>query len=552
MTRTQLKLAVLRDDLPVLRAALESAGVQTAGEPSVLTSAYYDSADHKLRQQALSFCVQEQDNHHIQSLRGNDAAADSGTFGEWRDTITGERPDPTAPETGPRLRAIIEDELRPLFKIQIRRTLYKIDADPSIEIVAALDEGDIRAADSTVAEPLCELELELKRGDPAALYDIALQLSNSAPLRIETQSHPEQGYRLSGAELEPVTAKPLALKPSMTVEAVLQDVGRECLRHLLRNEADAVRGDPEAFHQMRVAVRRLRSMLSALRPMLPADHYQRIQEELKWLMASLGPVRDWDVFATDLLASVKSTFPDDVDLSGLAEAAKVQRRVRFDVARETLISGRYAGSMLRLKRWFEIRGWREQPASKHSAPLFAPIIDIAPELIERRWRQVRKRTRHFVRLSTQGRHEARIGLKKLRYLAEFLGSLFEADDLKAFMKRLKPLQEGLGHVNDVSRARRLVKEIGCHLTGPTNEIGQEAGLVLGWHMHGIAIREQELVKLVRRLKRTDRFWTGRHPEADSPGAHIRDLSDTAPAARPPSGQSSAPAAPSVTAPLPVS
>jgi triphosphatase len=42
---------------------------------------------------------------------------------------------------------------------------------------------------------LSEVELELKSGDPAAIYDVALRLLDVAPLRIETRSKAERGYR---------------------------------------------------------------------------------------------------------------------------------------------------------------------------------------------------------------------------------------------------------------------------------------------------------------------------------------------------------------------
>jgi triphosphatase len=248
-------------------------------------------------------------------------------------------------------------------------------------------------ADGEAAEPVCELQLDLNRGDPAFLYNMALRLLDAAPLRIAKQSVPERGYRLTGAELGAVTAKPRALKPFMAVETVLQSVGRECLGHLLCNEAAAIAGGAEAFRQMRVALRRLRSALAAARSMLPIEQYRWLQEELKWLAGNLGPARDWDVFMADLLAPVQSALPEDAHLRQLANAAKRHRREAYNVAKEAIESRRYAASMLKLARWFESRGWREQQASEHSAPLFAPIAEVAPPLIERPWRQARKRTK---------------------------------------------------------------------------------------------------------------------------------------------------------------
>jgi triphosphatase len=493
--------------VPALRLALDKACAKTVPESSLVTSTYYDSPDLKLWQQSLSLHVQEQNGRRVQVVKSIGSAAARGMVdGEWRDPIAADRPDLAAPETGTRLGVVVGDALRPLFKTQIRRALFKVDPDPSVEIAAALEEGELSAADGDAAEPVCELQLDLNRGDPAFLYNMALRLLDAAPLRIATQSVPERGYRLTGAEREAVTAKPLALKPFMTAETVLQSVGRECLGHLLGNEPAAIAGDAEAFHQMRVALRRLRSALAAVRSMLPIEQYRWLQEELKWLAGNLGPARDWDVFIADLLAPVQSALLEDAHLGQLANAAKRHRRAAYNVAKEAIESRRYAASMLKLARWFETRGWREQQASEHSAPLFAPIAEVAPLLIERPWRQARKRSKRFAKLSQDERHQARIAVKNLRYMTEFLGGLFEADEVDALMVRLKRLQEELGYLNDVRTGRRLIKQIARPADDHSSEVGQCAGMVIGWHIRGLTNSEANLGRNVRRFRKAKPFW----------------------------------------------
>ena len=183
MAEVQLKLVTLPSQLPALRLALDKACAKTVPESSLVTSTYYDSPDLKLWQQSLSLHVQEQNGRRVQVVKGiGSAAAWRGMVDrEWQDPIAADRPDLAAPETGPRLGAVVGDALRPLFKTQIRRTLFKVDLDPSVEITAELDEGEVSAADGHAAEPVCELQLDLNHGDPAFLYDMALRLLDAAP-----------------------------------------------------------------------------------------------------------------------------------------------------------------------------------------------------------------------------------------------------------------------------------------------------------------------------------------------------------------------------------
>jgi triphosphatase len=91
---------------------------------------------------------------------------------------------------------------------------------------------------------------------------------------------------------------------SAAVEDALQRLGRQCVAHFLLNEPVTLSGEPEGIHQMRMAVRRLRSGLSAFKPMLPLEHRCWASEELEWLAHALGPARNWDIFAASLLRPI--------------------------------------------------------------------------------------------------------------------------------------------------------------------------------------------------------------------------------------------------------
>ena len=504
MPQARLELSTDPSQLPSLKAALERAGAAApGGEPSLITGIYYDSPDRKLHQHDLSLCVEQHDANRVQVLRRLGSVADNS---QWRDIIASDEPDPLAPETGARLRGLIDNELRPLCRTQVRRTCLTLSIEPSVEIMATLHEGEISAAVGNAAEPVCGLDLEMSEGDPGVLFDVALQLLDTAPLQLTTADNAERGYRLLGGAIEAVTAEPLTLEPSMTVEAVLQTACRLCLRHLLRNEGAAVAGNAEAIHQMRVAVRRLRSVIAAVRSMLPAEQYQWSKDELKWLGGSLGPARDWDVFAAELLVPVRSVLHADPDLENLVEAAKQRAQAAYAAARTAIGSRRYSEIMLKTVRWFETCGWRDQRVSEHSAPLFSSIAEIAPPLIERRWRLALKRCKHFAGLSLDERHQVRLALKNLRYMSEFLESLFDPASVKALMKQLKGLQEDLGHLNDVRTAQRRCRELARSGELDINDGSLAAGVVIGWHLRELTNLEAKLRQDVRRFRKAKPFW----------------------------------------------
>jgi len=481
----------------------------SASSCSRLISTYYDTPDLALKRRGLSLRVREQDSRFIQTVKmvGVGGVGDLLSRGEWEDELAENSPDPQASQSGGHLPKGIAENLRPLFATDVTRTLVAIEPAPATRIAAAIDEGEIRAAGRSGTEPISEIELELGSGDAAALYEVAMRLLEVAPIQIEPRSKSERGYRLrEGAVAAPpvVHAAPVVLDPMMSVEAALQEIGRACLAHLLHNEAAALEKQPEGVHQMRVAVRRMRSAISSFKKLLPAADRRWISSELGWLVDVLGSARNLDVFAIELLQPAWEALSDEAGIADLAAALDEARWAAYDRVAQAIHSERHAAEMLRLSHWFEARAWRKGPAEA-AALLTAPIGDIAPRLLDRRWRNLRKRGKGFRRLTARQRHKLRIAAKKLRYTIELLGSLFDHDELHAFVTRLKRLQDELGYANDLHVAHDLLPELSDRATA-RNVAASAGARVLEWHEKGLARSDRKLRKRLRRLNRVAPFW----------------------------------------------
>jgi triphosphatase len=504
----ELKLAAAAADRAELKRALVAMASGSATVRRTLVTTYYDTPDLALKQAGSTLRVRDEGGRFVQTLKTADlAGAGLLARGEWEDPLAENRPDPQAPQSGSRLPAGVAGDLRPLFVTEVIRETIVIEPVPGTRIEAAVDTGEIRALDSGRTEPISELELELESGDPAALYDLALRLLETAPLRIATRSKSGRGYRLvEGVEapLRAVHAEPVTLDSGMAVEEVLQNIGRSCLFHLLRNEPAALAGQPEAVHQMRVALRRLRSLLSAVKKLLPEDERRAVADELAGLAAPLGPARNLDVFAAELLRPLRVGRADEPGWDDLATAAERARAAAYDRVGKEILSPRRTGVVLRLLRWFEGRGWRAPQAPEIPA-LTSPIGAIAPGILDRRRRGVRKRSRHFAGLTPRERHRMRIAVKQLRYTVEFLRGLYPERDARRYVKQLKPVQDELGHANDVRVAYGLVIELGskAERTDPFAEAG---GQLLEEHERALLQGEPKLRKRLRRLNRAKPFW----------------------------------------------
>jgi CHAD domain-containing protein len=284
----------------------------------------------------------------------------------------------------------------------------------------------------------------LKSGAPTALF------------RRERRRKSERGSRVAAGTSpasKPAHAKMLELTPELSSEAVLQRAGHACLDHLLRNEEAALSGDSEGIHQMRVAERRLRAILSAFAPALPKKARRRASRELRWLADVLGEARNIDVFRASLLQPARAALLGTGGFKRLAMATENRRKAAHAAVVEAINSTRFKESVLALLRWFDEREWH---ARGDLDDLQRPIGELAPILLDRCRHQAKKHSKHFARQSAKQRHRLRIALKKLRYAAELFESLYDPVETQHFIKWLERLQDDLGGINDVRVGRDIV------------------------------------------------------------------------------------------------
>lgn len=523
----ELKLIVRPEDLPKLRQA---PAVTQRGRGRAVTrtleSTYFDTGGLDLSARLVTLRVRKQGESYVQTLKSAAGSAGGLSRSEWEWPVAGPVPDLSVivePDALEQLGSLSIDDLRPVFASHVRRTVRVINGgDTAIEV--AFDTGEIKLPDGP-AVPLAEVELELKKGSSAALFDLALDLAKVAPVRVEMRTKAARGYALAAGMIDrPVKAEKLTLDPATTVEGALCQIVRSCLFHFIANEASALKGeDPEGVHQMRVALRRLRSALSLFRPFVPPDQYIWLVGEVKWLAGNLGPARDWDVFLAELLAPVRAAFEQAnghgggvvEDLRLLGQAAVARRDRGYEAVRAAILSDRYTTFQLRLGAWLEAKGWRAQPVSEQSVRLFQPVTTLADQLLDKRHRKGRRSGRGFERLGVDDRHQLRIALKKLRYAAEFFRALYDEKPARRYLQQLASFQDALGHLNDVATATRLLGGLHDGDAAPAHGAAEAraAGVVIGWHARGVAEGEGDLVAGWERFADAKPFWSRPDPMA---------------------------------------
>lgn len=180
-----------------------------------LGNQYYDTADSALRSRRVALRVRRQGERRLQTLK---SAAEShgglSSRGEWEWSIddaacnaAGLDLDGLGELDHPALSGLDLETLRPVFTTDFERRLWHY-RDDHYDIEIALDQGGIHVGAATL--PICELELELKRGDPARLWTLADALcaptdgaGEALPARPANHSKASRASRLASGWPEP-------------------------------------------------------------------------------------------------------------------------------------------------------------------------------------------------------------------------------------------------------------------------------------------------------------------------------------------------------------
>lgn len=157
--------------------------------------------------------------------------------------------------------------LTAVFETRFRRRTALLRHGHS-DIELALDEGAVVAGEASL--PLAEVELELKSGNLSDLLGCAAALARDCGLSLQFEPKAGRGYRLAAGEAPcPQKASALKMPPAASFDDMVAAVIGNSLSHFVNNWASLRESDaPESVHQLRVALRRLRSALGVFRKTL--------------------------------------------------------------------------------------------------------------------------------------------------------------------------------------------------------------------------------------------------------------------------------------------
>lgn len=480
-----------------------------------LQSIYFDTPDQALRKAKISLRVRKSGRSWVQTVKiGTGVVAGVSSPVEAEHAVKGRALDFTViedHEVSKTLSKVIGSApLTECFETVMKRTTRQLtrESDDS-HIELAFDTGNVLAGDGS--QPLVELEMELKSGPSQAIFEAAKELLKDVPFRFSPYSKAERGYRFAEGTAadtpKPYFAEPIRFAPGTSVELAFRDVLRSCLKQVSENRVVVLASDdPEGPHQLRVGLRRLRSAFRLFKPMLNPATAAPLDQMARTIAGEAGSMRDLDVLIDEIVAPLIGKAPEILSFDTLLERLNASRE---DDTRNAVIdhlkSAEVNGFLLDLAAYTEGRGWLDPENFGQTTLLAQPIETFSSKALARQWKKVLGYGKRLEKLTIPERHEMRKAMKKMRYGIEFFGSLYPADTVKPFLKRMKRLQDIFGYLNDVAMAETLPER--CKVSGKNAlATNQAIGFVIGWHEAQCQTMWQHAKGYWEATRQTTRFW----------------------------------------------
>jgi CHAD domain-containing protein len=383
--------------------------------------------------------------------------------------------------------------LVPVAALDTRRREWLVTASDGRPLVTVTDDRVTAhtLGEETDAVSWSEVEIELAPDEPPELLDrLEAELARAGIHRSASSS--KLGRLLAG-RLPPPAPRPRADAGSTAGAAVLAYLVAQA--DAIRTLDPLVRQDaPDAVHRMRVACRRLRSVLQACRPLLAGELPATVVAELRWLAGELGAARDLEVLEERISATVSATAPELVLGPVAAQVTRYFQRRRAEAAgtaTTALDSDRYLALLGTLDALLD-----DPP---FTAAAGRPARRELPTHVRRSLRRV-SRAYAAVHQHPPGAerdaaiHETRKAAKRLRYALEAAAAVLGKKAQRA-VAAVKAVQSLLGEHQDSVVARPVLRDLGAGAHD-----GAGSGFTFGW------LHRDELARAERVETELDAAW----------------------------------------------
>jgi CHAD domain-containing protein len=208
--------------------------------------------------------------------------------------------------------------------------------------------------------------------------------------------------------------------------------------------------DSEGVHQMRVSLRKMRSLLTVFKSILPKKVSYFLSDEMRYAGLKLDKARDFDVYIQENFDKTELSYIE----KSMFKLAQKNKNKEYKKVTKLIKSKRYKNFQKSLYKWIQSKDWRNTLSKNEQKAFGENIMPFAIDVIKTYQNKLNYFGTDIDKLDDETLHKLRILCKKLRYSTEFFASLF-GDNMTNFTNSLKKIQDILGLLHDISVMKEL-------------------------------------------------------------------------------------------------
>ena len=469
-----------------------------------LTSTYYDTPGRALKQHAISLRLREDGGHLVQAVKHTNGVVliERAEYETEIETISA-FPAKTGVSGIDELIATLNAELQPVARTMVDRWAAIVSYGQSkIEVAVDLGCAEGWTEDNRVAEaPIAETELELIKGCPRDVFELARLLSENAPLRLSLRTKLEYATSLAnGGPYAIAEKRRLRFEPhAPAMDALQQTLGAIAARIASLQPAILDVRKPEGIHQMRIVLRRLQAVERIFRPYLKTRALRALSKKARDYRKALGEARDWDVFLDETLPAATRNNYEPEGVKRLRACAERLRAQAWSRAAGAISEPGFTAFLIDLIEAASLASWRDAARK----PLKAPLEEFAPRALDPAYDNVMKTAQTIDRNYLSGYHPLRIALKKLRYPVQMFRTIYPKESREEFMGALAGLQGAFGGLNDAVVAETLAN---AAAEGEGRQAIRAAGFICGYRAAEAEAAARHIRAAWPAFEKKRRFW----------------------------------------------
>jgi len=460
----EIKLIASGDIEDILNIISKKQEVKLVSQSFDLENIYFDTADNTLREWDMGLRIRVNDQHIEQTIKtAGEVIGGLHQRPEYNIDIESKTPQLNRfpQQIWPQHCNVeaLQDQIKPLFATDFSRKGFMMIYPEGSVVEMVFDQGSIHSNGRSVE--ICEVELELIKGKPEVIFDLAESLAKSSPLRFGNDSKAARGYRLAqGAQLKVKELVAVTLKETDSLEDAYIKTLNHALSHWQHHiEVFMLEHDFRALKQVRSALQLIIKANEVYRDYFESDELKVLTKSIFWLMETLSFI-DESLRIDKLVDNKGQRFKKLEQHKKILHLLNLQKdslptvehlKILFNSEQHTLL-------VASLIKWLYFKPWQQQGPQSLDKFQQTQVKVHARRFLAQDWELVHKTLPYDSHLGYQDYLAQRFNLQQNLQVGFCVGELFEAQARERFRAPWLDIGVGIDELLQFEPIKQLLRD----------------------------------------------------------------------------------------------